>query len=204
MTKEKWEQIWLRKGKSESTDLRELNGYEKTSVDHAELGRIIAAALDMKANDKVLEVGCGAGALAKGLQDAAPGIRYVGTDRSATLVDKHIRLLGNSVLPFSADELVFADGFFDMCVCYGVFFYFDSLEYARKVVNVLLRQARTAVYIGDLPVRSHSEDHLLFDEAGRDFILADVDTGVWSREVTRGLYEPYCDERFNIILRRKA
>lgn len=204
MAKDTWEQIWLRKGESDSNNLRELNGYEKTSVDHAELGRIISEALQIQPGNRVLEVGCGAGALAKGLQDAIPGILYVGTDRSASLVNKHIRLLGNSVLPFSADEPVFADQFFDMCVCFGVFFYFDSLEYARKAVNQLVRQSRNSVYIGDLPVRSHSDDHLLFGGDGLDFILSDVDTSVWSHEVTRGLYDPYKDDRFNIILRRKA
>ncbi|MCC8179336.1 MAG: methyltransferase domain-containing protein [Planctomycetes bacterium] len=203
MQKETWDQIWYRKGNSASTDLRELNGYERTSANHDEVSSVIVTSMDIKSGQRVLDVGCGAGAVARALQKAVPGIRYVGTDRSPTLVRKHIAILGNSVLNYSADDLVFSDQFFDVCICYGVFLYFESLDYSRRVVNTLLRQAKS-VFIGDLPIRSHSEDHLLFDNDAVEFILADVDPQTWSWDISPGLYEPYTRDRFNIALKRKS
>lgn len=67
--------------------------------------------MNIRPGQRVLEVGCGAGAIAQSLQKVVPGIHYVGTDRSPTLVKKHIAILGNSVLNFSADDPVFSDDF---------------------------------------------------------------------------------------------
>ena len=76
-------EIWVRKGKEEGTDLLAYDGYEATRVDMEEVARQITKRLDIKKGDKVLEVGCGAGALAQYLD-----CDYTGIDYSPTLVRK--------------------------------------------------------------------------------------------------------------------
>ncbi len=82
-SKETWKQIWTRKGRADSsvTDLLAYDGYEATKVDMEEVASQIIKRLDIHKNDRVLEVGCGAGALAQYLD-----CDYVGIDYSPTLV----------------------------------------------------------------------------------------------------------------------
>lgn len=186
-TKETWKQIWTRKGtvSGGSTDLLAYDGYEATQVDMAEVARQIVKQLDIKKEDTVLEVGCGAGALAQYLE-----CNYVGVDYSPTLVKKHIEILHNSVLVGEAADLIFKDKSFDKVICYGVFLYFDDKAYASKAVAELLRVARKGVLIGELPIRSHREEHLLFTP--EEFVG-------W--EISDGFYDPYRKERFNALWR---
>lgn len=183
---ETWKQIWTRKGNAEGTinDILAYDGYERTQVNMEEVAACITKELDIKPEDTVLEVGCGAGALAHYLK-----CRYVGVDYSETLVKKHIEFLGNSVLTAEAADLPFKDKSFDKVICYGVFLYFDDKEYAKKAVGELLRVAKEAVFIGELPIRSHREEHLLF--------TPDEFKG-WT--ITDGLYDPYRKDRFNASL----
>ena len=182
---ETWKQIWVRKGKAEGNDLLSFDGYEATQVDMEEVARQITKRLDIKKGDKVLEVGCGAGAIAQYLD-----CDYTGIDYSHTLVKKHIEILHNSVLTGEAADLPFKDHSFDKVICYGVYLYFDDKEYAKKATNELLRVARKSVVIGELPIRSHRKEHLLFTK--------DEFKG-W--EISDGFYDPYRNDRFNAIFR---
>ena len=149
-----------------------------------EVASCITKEMDIRPTDKVLEIGCGAGALAQYLK-----CDYVGVDYSETLVRKHIELLGNSVLVGVAGDLIFKDKSFDKIICYGVFLYFDNKEYARKAVEEMKRVARTCILIGELPVRSHREEHLLFTPE---------EFSEW--KITEGFYDPYRKDRFNAML----
>jgi ubiquinone/menaquinone biosynthesis C-methylase UbiE len=182
---ETWKQIWVRKGKAEGNDLLAFDGYEATKVDMEEVARQITKRLDIQKSDKVLEVGCGAGALAQYLD-----CDYTGMDYSHTLVKKHIEILHNSVLTGEAADLPFKDHSFDKVICYGVYLYFDNKEYAKKATNELLRVAKKSVLIGELPIRSHRKEHLLFTK--------DEFEG-W--EISDGFYDPYRNDRFNAIYR---
>ncbi|WP_349674647.1 class I SAM-dependent methyltransferase [Lacrimispora sp.] len=182
---ETWKQIWVRKGKAEGNDLLAFDGYEATQVDMEEVARQITKRLDIQKSDKVLEVGCGAGALAQYLD-----CDYTGMDYSHTLVQKHIEILHNSVLTGEAADLPFKDHTFDKVICYGVYLYFDNKEYAKKATSELLRVAKKSVLIGELPIRSHREEHLLFKK--------DEFEG-W--EISDGFYDPYRNDRFNAIYR---
>lgn len=182
---ETWQQIWTRKGKADgqATDLLAYNGYEATQVDMQAVAMEIVKRLDIRPEDRVLEVGCGAGALAQYLD-----CDYIGVDYSPTLVQRHIEILHNSVLVGEAADLIFKDKSFDKVICYGVFLYFDDKEYAQKAAAELLRVAKSGVLIGELPIRSHRDEHLLFtpDEfAGWD--------------ISDGFYDPYRRERFNAV-----
>lgn len=182
-TKETWKQIWTRKGKAEGTDLLAYDGYEATHVDMEEVARHIVKRLDIRKEDKVLEVGCGAGALAQYLD-----CDYVGIDYSHTLVKKHIEILHNSVLTGEAADLPFKDKYFDKVICYGVYLYFDNKEYAQAATKELLRVAKKGVLIGELPMRSHREEHLLFQKEEFEG---------W--EISDGFYDPYRKDRFNAV-----
>ncbi|WP_333649894.1 class I SAM-dependent methyltransferase [Lacrimispora sp.] len=184
-TLETWKQIWTRKGLADSsvTDLLAYDGYEATKVDMEEVARQIAKRLDIQKNDKVLEVGCGAGALAQYLD-----CDYVGIDYSPTLVRKHIEILHNSVLTGEAADLPFKDKSFDKVICYGVYLYFDNKEYADKATKELLRVAKKGVLIGEIPMRSHRTEHLLFNKE---------DFQGW--DISDGFYDPYRKDRFNAV-----
>lgn len=182
---ETWKQIWVRKGKAEGKDLLSFDGYEATQVDMEEVARQITKRLDIQKGDKVLEVGCGAGAIAQYLD-----CDYTGIDYSHTLVKKHIEILHNSVLTGEAADLPFKDQSFDKVICYGVYLYFDDKEYAKKATSELLRVARKSVLIGELPIRSHRKEHLLFTKDEFDG---------W--EISDGFYDPYRSDRFNAIYR---
>lgn len=200
MSTETWDEIWLRKGREDTCDLKKLNGYEHTALNPAAAGRTIAEALELKPGQKFLDVGCGAGAIGQSVIDHVGDIVYVGTERSATLAQKHIALSGRPVLNFSAHEAVFSDSFFDSCLCYSVFQYFPSHDYAREVVGQLVRQAKT-VYLGDLPIRSHDATHRLYTRELIQAWLNDLGeiysglTGLFSE----GLYNP---DRFNVLVKR--
>jgi ubiquinone/menaquinone biosynthesis C-methylase UbiE len=183
--KETWKQIWTRKGNADSTvtDLLAYDGYEATQVDMEEVARQIIERLDIRKGDKVLEVGCGAGALAQYLD-----CDYVGVDYSPTLVKKHIEFLNHSVLTAEAADLPFKDKSFDKVICYGVYLYFENKEYAKKATDELLRVAKKGVLIGEIPMRSHREEHLLFQKE---------DFKGW--DISDGFYDPYRKDRFNAL-----
>lgn len=183
MEAETWKQIWTRKGRAAGglENLLEFDGYERTQVDMKEVAAEIIRRLDIRKEDRVLEVGCGAGALAQYLD-----CDYTGIDYSPTLVRRHIELLHNTVLVGEAADLPFKDQFFDKVICYGVFLYFDNKTYAQKATEELLRVAKKGVLIGELPIRSHREEHLLFSPEEFEG---------W--DISDGFYDPYRKDRFN-------
>ena len=177
-----WQEIWEKKGSVETNDLKYLDGYEDTTIDAKFVANIITEILDIQPTDKVLEVGCGAGMLAQYLE-----CDYIGIDYSKSLVKKHIQLLGNSVLHGSANNLIFRDGYFDKVFSYSVFHYFPDLDYAQNVIEEMKRVSKNSIFIGDLPIRSHRSEHLLFDP--QNFACA---------EITQGFYNP---DRFNVFIK---
>lgn len=155
-----WLEVWERKGRSATTDLRTLDGFENTSIDPQAVARQIIAVLGLKPGERVLEVGCGAGMIARHI----PG-DYTGVDYSPAMVRRFIELQpGRRVLVSEASRLPFPDRCFDRIFAFSVFQYFPDPAYAAAAVAEMLRVARDAVFIGDLPERSHSPDHQLYTQ----------------------------------------
>ncbi len=178
-----WKEVWERKGRGNTNNLEELDGYEDTTADVKEIAQNIIKELDIKETDTVLEVACGAGGLAQYIKCA----KYVGIDYSTTLVKRHIELLHNSVLHGEANDLIFKDKTFDKVFCFGAFHYFPNHEYATKAISEMKRIAKKAIFIGDLPITSHRDTHLLYKKE---------DFKDW--KITDGYYNP-C--RFNVSLK---
>ncbi|MBW6409906.1 class I SAM-dependent methyltransferase [Clostridium weizhouense] len=176
-----WKEVWERKGRDTTKDLTILDGYEATTANVKEIAKNIIKELDIKESDSILEVACGAGGLAQYIKCKS----YVGVDYSKSLVKKHIELLNNSVIHGEANNLIFKDKTFDKVFCFGAFHYFPNQEYAKKAIDEMKRVAKEAIFIGDLPVLSHREEHLLYDK--NDFTD-------W--KIIDGYYNP---SRFNVV-----
>jgi SAM-dependent methyltransferase len=178
-----WLEVWERKGRTDTTDLRTLDGFEHTTIDPVVVARRITEILALRPDETVLEVGCGAGMLAAHV----PG-KYTGVDYSPAMIGKFLALQpGRHAEVSEARSLRFADRSFDKVFAFSVFQYFPDAAYAADAIAELRRVARQAIFIGDLPLRSHSADHRLYTKehfAG------------W--EVSDGFYNP---DRFNACLR---
>ena len=185
-----WEEVWLRKGNTDSSDLRWLNGYEDTQADGEKIVESIVKELDILPYHRVLEVGCGAGYLA---QFISKKCHYTGIDRSESLVKKHIELLGNEVCVAEANSIPYKNKSFDRVFCHGVFHYFPSHEYVRDVLAEINRVSKGSIFISDLPVKSKRDSHLLFSPS--------MFSG--SIRISVGLYEPHVRNRFNVLFYRK-
>lgn len=163
-----WKEVWDRKGNEDIDDPRILNGYRRTTINLQEVAKDIVNKLHISESDKILEVGCGAGGLAQYLKGD-----YVGIDYSQGLVKKHIELFNNSVLCGEANNLPFKDRSFDKVICYSVFHYFPTQEYAQQVISEMKRVAKKAIYIGDLPIKSHRDEHQLYKKENfKDWIIS--------------------------------
>jgi cyclopropane fatty-acyl-phospholipid synthase-like methyltransferase len=62
-----WHDIWEAKGNMPGTkeDIRKFEGYENSSAQFAYIAQRISETLELHPNDKLLEVGCAAGALSQ-------------------------------------------------------------------------------------------------------------------------------------------
>jgi SAM-dependent methyltransferase len=206
-----WHPLWERQGEApvEEYDLETLislvgldSGLGAMTPDQFRaIGAMVQQTLGLREGSRVLEVGCGAGALLWCLRDS--GAELYGTDYSPTLVE-HAR----AALPEARIEVAEAiDVPFqvDAIVCHRVFHYFPDYEYARRVLRAFRRAAPVALIldIPDLATRRESEvariaggamsgRHLYYP---RPFFKGTV----WGSRVHGYGYAPY---RFNALVRR--
>src|ERR1700722_11850575 len=90
-----WDTCWDKKGSVEHKDSREISGFEKLpSLDTEFAAKKLMQLLNIQATDNVLEIGCGAGLLARHMNSSC---NYIGIDRSPTMIKKNIELNGMSV-----------------------------------------------------------------------------------------------------------
>lgn len=120
---------------------------------YGEMIESIVAQAGIGPADRMLEVGCAGGFLARGLAPRCG--RYVGVDIAADTLDvaRRLALPNASFHEEDASRLSFPDGSFDRAVSYDVFTNFPSLEVARAVVREMWRVVRPggSVLVGSLP-----------------------------------------------------
>jgi len=155
-----WREVWKRKAMTPVNDPKEIDGYEKTNIDPKIVAKKITEIMNIGENDKVLEVGCGAGMIAQYLK-----CNYIGIDYEPLMVKRHIELFQNSVLICEANDLIFKDNSFDKVFCYGVVQYMPNKEYFKQAVEEMIRVARKSIFVGHIKRSSHTDKHLLFAES---------------------------------------
>ena len=90
-----WKNVWERKGQTTAQHLHHLNGYDLLSVEEwDEMVRKLAQPLDLRAGQRVIECGCGAGAFLASLLRLYPGISVSGMDYSKSLVKVATEVIG--------------------------------------------------------------------------------------------------------------
>lgn len=114
------------------------------------VGEVARAAAGMPA-PRVLDLGCGTGALAERLLDAIPGCSLTGVDLSPRMVEvARVRLAGRAdVLLGDAERLPFHDAAFDVVVCNDSFHHYPDPERATFQAWRMLA-AGGALVLGDV------------------------------------------------------
>jgi len=153
-----WKNIWEKKGKvaSDDIDLKSLIAIDGFDTGAGEfpvdswLNSVeeMRTRLTLKEGQKILEVGCGAGAFLLPLYDT--GIVLYGIDYSNSLVELCTKIMESGIFKVSeANNIPFEDVMFDAVVSNSVFQYFCDLEYAEDVVSEIVRvlkiKGRTAL-----------------------------------------------------------
>jgi cyclopropane fatty-acyl-phospholipid synthase-like methyltransferase len=159
-----WLKVWEKKGRAaggkavyDPQDLFAADGFDgamaQTNADAQQhIARLITESLAIQPGMRVLEVGCGAGAVLSLLRSTQAS--FAGVDYSAP----HLQIAGK-VLPemefqlAEAAALPFPNGTFDAAFSYGVFLYFTDTGYASQVLREMLRVVRPGarILIQDVP-----------------------------------------------------
>tara|TARA_B100000795_G_scaffold85847_1_gene62365 strand:+ start:3536 stop:4594 length:1059 start_codon:yes stop_codon:yes gene_type:complete len=155
-----WGHIWHQKGLQKG-DARFLNGWEGLQITADEVYTNIKTIMNIKSNERVLEVGCGAGYLGKCFN---PKI-YTGIDYSETLIAKFKDIFHGNAYICEANNLPFEDNSFEHVFIFSSVQYFPDTVYLNQVLAELNRVAIKTIFIGDLREgkrqdkdRRHTED----------------------------------------------
>jgi ubiquinone/menaquinone biosynthesis C-methylase UbiE len=120
---------------------------------------LLVRELGLTAGMRVLEAGCGAGAVLSLLQDT--GAALAGADFSAPHIEiARQSLPGADLRVAEAARLPWEDACFDAVFSYGVFLYFPDLSYAERVLEEMLRVAKPGapIMILDIPNAATREE----------------------------------------------
>jgi ubiquinone/menaquinone biosynthesis C-methylase UbiE len=143
-----WKNIWETKGRvaPDEIDLAKLiaiDGFDTGAGEfpvHSWLPFVeeTKIKLGLKKEQKILEVGCGAGAFLLPIYNS--GMVVCGIDYSNSLIQVCTKIMKAGIFKVAeANNIPFEDEFFDAVVSNSVFQYFDDLEYAQNVVSEIAR-----------------------------------------------------------------
>lgn len=151
-----WKDVWERKGAAvvERYDLGTLlalDGFDagagKLRADHMlSIAALVTRELDLRPGMRLLEVGCGAGALLSCLR--CVGAELFGVDYASSQIEHARRAVPEA--KFAVSEARALPFEVDVVVCHSVFHYFPDLDYARDVLAELRRVAPTSLIL-DVP-----------------------------------------------------
>lgn len=151
-----WHELWNGRGQAimEEYDLASLiaiDGFDcgagrLTPQQFQEVADLVADEVGLLRGVRLLEVGCGAGALLWCLRDS--GAQLYGVDYSANMIEHVKRAIPEGEFAVAeASSLPFR---VDVIVCHSVFQYFPNLAYARSVLEEFSRCASVALIL-DIP-----------------------------------------------------
>ena len=116
--------------------------------------------LSIAKNHDLLEVGCAAGFLAKGL--APLTLNYTGIDIAdgAITSAKKLQILNASFLIEDATKMKLKDKLFDRVISYDVFTNFPNFEFAELILNEMVRVTKEngKIMIGSIPNQDKEKD----------------------------------------------
>jgi ubiquinone/menaquinone biosynthesis C-methylase UbiE len=143
-----WKSIWEKKGNVTAdnvglTNLIAIDGFD-TGAGEFPVDSWLSFVEDtkiklrLKKEQKILEVGCGAGAFLLPVYNS--GMVVYGIDYSKSHIQLCAKIMKLGTFKVSeANNIPFEDEFFDAVVSNSVFQYFDDLEYAENVVSEIGR-----------------------------------------------------------------
>ncbi|MBF6465632.1 class I SAM-dependent methyltransferase [Nocardia beijingensis] len=178
-----WKQIWDNRtlDRSVGSTLAQLMAADGLDSAFSQLGtdawtafvHDVADRLHLTPDHSVFEVGCGAGAFLYDLDRM--GCRVGGIDQSAALIDIARDAIphGDFAVADAADLDIEPRA--DIVVSCGVFLYFPSLDYARRVLVAMARKALHGVAILDVPdlAKVEAAQRFRIDAAGGPAAYAD-------------------------------
>ena len=135
-----WRRIWNKKHTSVDLPLHKLDGFDLLNVEQFNaLTQPFIKWMEPIVGKDVLEVGCGSGAFLKNIGTPRT---FSGIDYSQFAIDRIRKEIDGTFAVAEANCLPFAASHFDIVFSFGVFFYFDSLQYAQKCLLEQLRVLR--------------------------------------------------------------
>lgn len=189
----KWNEIWENKGIEDTSDLYMLNGWENTAFDPHKLITNIINTLYINKDEKILEIGCGAGLLSTFLKD----YDYFGLDYSITLVSKHIQLLENIVINFSCTDIIFKDNYFDYVIINSTLEYLNSMDELNKTISEIERITKKGIYIANIrhKTRTIKIDKHKYDGEFSHFIINKEYFSKLGYKIIESLYD---EDRYDV------
>ncbi len=125
------------------------------------IARDIVAHFGLKPGDRVLDVGCAKGFLAKDLMAVCPGLRVYGLDISAYAISHSEKEVRGSCVVGTADRLPFLDGMFDVVLSINTL---HNLE-RERLIQALREIERLA------PARGYIQVDAYRNEAEREIFM---------------------------------
>jgi trans-aconitate methyltransferase len=160
-----WEKIWNKRQSAVQDytldDLIRLDGYDGgagaiTTADWMENSKIIADRLGLQNNQSIYEVGCGSGAFLKSLLENFD-LKVGGIDYAEGLLNIAQQAIPSGNFNFTDASHLDITEKYDYVVSNGVFHYM-SLEYAERVLRLMLEKAIKGVAILEVPDLGFKEE----------------------------------------------
>ena len=158
-----WKNIWDKKGKSNSTDILYLCGWEHLDIeiDSKQIVNTIIKEMNIQEDDSILDIGCSAGFLSRDFQK----YNYTGVDYSEPLIEKHKTLFpDHNVKVAEANSLPYESNSFNKVFCSGVFQYLPDEQYAFDVIDEMKRVAIDSIMLVDLKSKVTNDKHFVFSK----------------------------------------
>ncbi|HYC02694.1 MAG TPA: class I SAM-dependent methyltransferase [Azospirillaceae bacterium] len=169
-----WRERWEERSRVSDAMARDGVGGLTEAERHA-LGGYVLDRLDLRPDQRVLEVGCGTGWYLRQIEERAAEV--VGTDISGGMLSHHTGKA--TLIECEASEVDFPDESFDRILMFGVSHYFPDMAHFGGVIRNLFRMLRRdgLIFIGDVYFSpSLSAEYTYFDVAEVYGLLVSMDT----------------------------